>query len=210
MNLMSRKGFTPILVVIGIFVIIVIADGAYFLGRSTSEPVQPEISQVIATLQPTSSPQVSPDETANWKTHTNVNYSFQYPVDWKIEEKENTVLLSKKVREEPTPAPYELLPSTVIISLSSKKNINNLNVENWAANEVKERGLAGFTPEIKYSTVAGQKALETTLPSRYGENWIVFFYKDLIFTIYTEPIANDGEFVDPVVDQILATFKFTQ
>ncbi|MBI2330215.1 hypothetical protein HYU94_02410 [Candidatus Daviesbacteria bacterium] len=65
---MKQKGFTLILVIIGILVLAAVAGGAYYFGKS-------QISQ------PTITPASSPDETANWKTYTNTEYGYlvRYP-----------------------------------------------------------------------------------------------------------------------------------
>lgn len=64
------------LIVIGIVVLVIVAAGAFYLGKQVSTP-KPQ-SQT-STTQPTisqPSPSPTPDETANWKTYTNQGLGF--------------------------------------------------------------------------------------------------------------------------------------
>lgn len=82
-----QKGQILIWMVVGVLVI-AIAGGIYYLGRSNSTKQSATPTVVSQTPQPTPSP--TPDETANWKIYTNTNgsvsYKIQYPDDWVIEE----------------------------------------------------------------------------------------------------------------------------
>lgn len=65
-----QRGFSPILILVGILIIVAVTGGAFYFGRQTTKP------QFI------SNPEVSPSpaETANWKTYTSsFGYSFKYP-----------------------------------------------------------------------------------------------------------------------------------
>ncbi len=85
----KQKGFTPIIILVGILVIVAIAGGAYYFAKSQS--VKPETTSFPNSVQTTQSPQStsvsqststpSADETANWKSYTDqtYNYSFKYP-----------------------------------------------------------------------------------------------------------------------------------
>lgn len=89
-----QKGFSPVLVLIGITVILVIAAGAYYLNdlfapmlKLQSSLVNSSGSKPTNTPQLTSVPASSPEETvyteasrsANWKTYTNNAFYFKYP-----------------------------------------------------------------------------------------------------------------------------------
>lgn len=78
-----QKGFTPVLVLVGILVLIAVAGGAYYLGKSQTPKSQNQVV-VSQTPQPASTPQSSsaPDEIANWKIYINDKYTFKYPSDW--------------------------------------------------------------------------------------------------------------------------------
>lgn len=64
-----QKGFAPLIIILGILVILGIAGGAFYLGRSTISNPSPTPA-VSSQTPPASTPQSSltPDETANWKT----------------------------------------------------------------------------------------------------------------------------------------------
>ena len=72
-----QKGFGVIYILIGVL-ILAVAAGAYYLGRSTSSKPSSNPTVTYQTPQPTPIPTSSstPDETADWKTYTNSRYSF--------------------------------------------------------------------------------------------------------------------------------------
>lgn len=78
-----------ILLVIGVLVLI-LAGGGTYLALNSKSKIQPIVSKEspISTPSPTptSVPTPAPDETANWKTYTNINYhySLKIPQDTKI------------------------------------------------------------------------------------------------------------------------------
>lgn len=92
-----QKGFTPILLLIGIIAIAIIG-GTYYFGKTQvfkSQPQNPEVTsrnpKPIFTPQSTSSPDktAKPDSIgANWKTYRSSKHGFelQYPDDWQVTE----------------------------------------------------------------------------------------------------------------------------
>lgn len=80
-----QKGFTPILLLIGVLVVAAVAVGTYYLGKfSSKNSYTPPITQLPSptnTSYSTPSPSSSSDETANWKIYTNnkVGFSLKYP-----------------------------------------------------------------------------------------------------------------------------------
>jgi len=75
----KQKGFAPVLFLVGILVIIGVAAGVYFFGKS-----QVPKSQLPNPVVTSPTPQATLDETVNWKTYTNTKYgfSFKYPATW--------------------------------------------------------------------------------------------------------------------------------
>lgn len=80
-----KKGFAPIIILLGITIIAVLVGGVL---------VYTNYSNNQSKLNPQPTPTSTSDETANWKTYTNKKYgfSFKYPSNWvenegKIEEK---------------------------------------------------------------------------------------------------------------------------
>lgn len=74
---MNQKGFTPIIIILGIVLILGIVGGVYYFGKNfVKVPVSKPQVLVSSTPQPT---QIN--ETASWKTYTNnqYGYSIKYP-----------------------------------------------------------------------------------------------------------------------------------
>lgn len=87
---MNQKGFSPLIIILGIILVIGIASGAYYFGKTQVPKPQsqnPVITSQIPQTTPTPSPSPAPSgagETANWKTYTNNYFTFKYPTDWSI------------------------------------------------------------------------------------------------------------------------------
>lgn len=180
-----------------------IASGFYNLTSSEIET----ITNASLTPIPISDPMV------NWKTYANKTYSFsfKYPPDWVIKkESADQVTLSKTVRSKTEKCITECPSPDVFISFFITENLKNFQtIDDWLTQEIQKRNLTDFTPEAKYLTIDGQKALETAFPSRFGENWVVVFYNNYILTVYTEnQTTEDEKLVEEVKKQILSTFKF--
>ena len=81
----KQKGFTPIIILIGILIVALIGSGAYYLGNKKA----PLPSPSPVSVQP-SSTSSSSDETLNWKTYKNDKYGieFQYPDSWMLDDHE--------------------------------------------------------------------------------------------------------------------------
>jgi len=88
-----QRGQTGILILVGVLLLVVVAGGAYYLGRQTSpkSPSAPVVTSQIPQPTPASSFDVNPAptgarETANWKIYTSshANYSFKYPQEWPL------------------------------------------------------------------------------------------------------------------------------
>lgn len=89
-----QKGQISIFLLVGIL-IIAVAGGAYFLGKSTSPKPTATPTVISQTPQPTATPSSTPDETAKWKTYigetayTNdgsSTFQIKYPSEWQIED----------------------------------------------------------------------------------------------------------------------------
>ena len=84
---MSQKGQIQI-ILIGILILAGVAGGAYYFGKSQAPKSK---NPVVTSTSPT--PDASPaptgaEETANWKTYTNTQYSYSisYPDSWEVRE----------------------------------------------------------------------------------------------------------------------------
>jgi hypothetical protein len=91
---MNQKGFTNIILVV--IIVILIGAVGYFAFIKKPEPVAqqtiPTPTQTITPTKTPASPTPTPkDETANWKTYTDIKhgYSIRYPSDWTFEKQSN-------------------------------------------------------------------------------------------------------------------------
>lgn len=206
-----QKGFAPILILVGILVIIGIAGGAYYLGKSQNS--QPKSQSQVVSQTPTPSPNANlvPNasaETANWKTYINDTYAFQI----KYPEKFN---LNENIRKENF---YDNLVSisyqnTKIISIRAIYDIDiyeNTKTQDVAIREVVD---SGFKYNITTALISGYNSTITILEkSQPLDNLSLKFH-----TIATIAHPKKNLFIEissslnkEELDQILSTFKFTQ
>ncbi len=208
---MRQKGFAPVIILVGLLIIFAVAGGVYYLGRSSSsKPVTNSVVtyQVSPTLQATVS--ASPSETANWKIFTSENYgySFKYPTNFWI----SSVTTGKKVTAEtfvttisdaPPPANTVAMMSITDVGQKPGEDLNSLvggymgNRTGYLIKQSKNVMINNYSA-IYLETVASNKLFD-----------IIFIETDpsnvVIIDIYK--MKNS---LQPVINQILSTFKFTQ
>lgn len=81
-----RRGFAAPFALVGIVLLLLVAGGAYYLGKSgPSAPASPPSATIVPTTAPI-------DQTANWKRFEGKVYSFNYPPDWIAQENQDTYL----------------------------------------------------------------------------------------------------------------------
>lgn len=81
---MNQKGFSVVLILIGIIILAAgLIGGAYYLGTIKNR-LQPQ-NPVVTSQSPQPTVSSTPDETANWKTYTEIlsDYSIKYPSTFK-------------------------------------------------------------------------------------------------------------------------------
>lgn len=224
---MNQKGFSPLFIILGIILVVGIAGGAYYFGKSqsvkpvvlpspptvTSQTPQPAaISQT--TLIPSSS---STDQTANWKTYTKLGYEIKYPQSSVVTE------------YSPDPSMPDLLSSTSTeIEVDNQSTILFL-VEVWKNLGV---NITDTSSRDKWCSLL-QKELTGQLECNYGGNLplmqvngyqsyqiaggrdnskvkvIYIPHNNYVYEISVPTEGVDGKQF-PVSNQILSTFKFTQ
>jgi hypothetical protein len=81
----KRNGFTPIIILLVILVIVAIA-GAFYLGKKNGTVNYVPIPNPVSYTSPSSIPSLSPssDLTADWKTSSFLDLSFKYPPTWNL------------------------------------------------------------------------------------------------------------------------------
>lgn len=160
----NRRGFAPILVIIAVLVVAVIGITFWYLQYNAH---QRELQTFKWDDTPRQISSLAPqDPTANWKTYTdpNLNISFQYPANWKVN-KDDTGYLR-----------YDLLPpnrANSDLSITVFNNKNNLS-------------LAGFDKQLDASVFIKDKLTKNNREVLTSQN-ITAFYN-------TEPIKIPGGF----------------
>lgn len=82
-----QKGLATILIVLILAGAIALATGAYYLGTRRSETLQERVDKQNPNFSPTTKPTpTNVDETANWKTYTNIKYGYliKYPSEIRL------------------------------------------------------------------------------------------------------------------------------
>ncbi len=81
-----RKGFVPILILIGVLIIVSVAGGVYYFSKKSSSPTATNLIVSQAQALPVSSP--TPDTAANWKTFNSKTEGFtiRYPDNWTVQD----------------------------------------------------------------------------------------------------------------------------
>lgn len=80
---MRQKGFSAILILVGIFLAVIIVGSAFYFGKSQS--VKPATQNPVITpqaLQPTSIPSPSFNSSLREYTNNQYKFTFSYPEDW--------------------------------------------------------------------------------------------------------------------------------
>lgn len=213
---MKQKGFSVILILVGIFIISgVIISGAYYLGTLKSKPQNPMVTS--------QTPQPTPDETANWKTYISTwgNFKFKYPNEWRIvEEREESYSMTLDNQKDQT--------SIESVSISISTGIYNITEEEFTNPQswywLNRTGAAKASP-IKATPleIGGKKAMkwdpehyDPTLknyPRRVSTNYEIWLGGSnkrgmSISLIYAEANPKSREVLN-IFDKILSTFKFT-
>lgn len=85
---MTQKGQTLVYILVGVLILVSVAGGAYYFGKSSTPKSSPAPVVTSQTPQPTPDETVytESDRSANWKTYTNIKYgySIRYPDDWSL------------------------------------------------------------------------------------------------------------------------------
>lgn len=196
-SFLHPKGFVPIIVLV--LVVLTIALGGFYLVRSQKSTLKSQNTKIVQ--QPPQSPSLSPlpsTETANWKTYTNTTYNFsiKYPDAWYIGEQQNVIY----VNNAPIPSiPLTHgLPSSLQISIyTSPQDIPN---PIWK-HKTEKTTLGGISATRVTDQEAGglDDIARTTIVINSGKISYVL--------VFANTDINGGH--NPVFDQILSTFKFT-
>jgi len=198
----SSSKLLPIL--LAVFLISIIATGAYVFGKYSAglknTPTQPNIA--LPTTIPTPLPTTDP--TVGWETYSDKNITFQYPNDW---EKGEMQLYGSRSEID------FIYNKTVTFTVSYLGNYNNgtgkkyssleefLGQRKSKANDISINGITG-------KIIDDPGDAEHVIP--FEE--VIFFSPDklVIISIYYMdsyyPVVDNNK----IIDQILSTFKFIE
>ena len=233
-----QKGFSLILILIGILVLVGVAGGVYFLGRfDKSEQVT---SQPQPITQPSFVPQASSaDETvytegtrsANWKTYTNTKYrySFKYPpkltsIELSLDKEDMVVTIAGKSEGSTDEGYYTGLirissfaPGDLLYdSDETARELLNLQIDDQY--QPPDRMVGGITrtystyKRLSDVTIGGLQAkVFENSKTVHGGVWKRFYINEGKYTylIESEFLPSQAQyFPQELYDQILSTFKF--
>ncbi len=220
--MLKEKGFTPLLILVGILIVSIIAGGAYYLGKQTNPKLQPQ-NPVVISKTPQHTIVVSPttDETVNWKTYTNNKYAvtFKYDTTSEVQEsdQDNQLILrvfSKKLdfnrNYKGSTQPYQLAADNenffTLEAATNKAAADSFGIgcSKFAkSNTVMVGGYQGYYSEGAAVQGGGQGYSKT----------ICLEKRDFTYEFFTEYTADSPEETQKAVvqlfNQTLSTFKFT-
>lgn len=197
-----KKAFLPIWIVF-IVGIILVAGSTFFIwslnyktSKTEEGPVQKPV-QKTETIPETTCPTCQKQETLEWKTYLNekAGFSLKYPGDWNLEVKEEDSL--KIVQISKTSGSSAFCSFTV-----SAFDSQNLSLSEWIEKNAKTS--LSLVKEITVDGYQGYKLLKEGPPISL-DIWVL---KDRIFWLKgTIQSQKASEFL-PLIDQIIASFKF--
>ena len=214
-----QKGFAPILILIGILVIMAVAGGAYYFGKSQISKPQSQI-ETSQTPKPAVVPQPTPsDETTDWKTFTKLGYEIKYPPSSVITEFDLDSSMPDLLSSTSTEVKVEGRKAPVLFLVYVWKNMgvdftdNSSSREEWCKRLEKE--LTGqlqcnYGESLNIVYVNGYGAYQAIQGRDSTLNKEIYIpHNNYVYELII-PIGDDAENKFPISDQILSTFKFTQ
>lgn len=209
---MREKGFSSLIIILGVILIIGILVGTYYLGRvdikpaPSIQPITENPTQSVATQQP--QVPADSDETVNWKTFTSsgISLSFKYPTDCESP-KEGVAVISLSCYADKN---IDRTWGTVVtnndltITINYERNTNNESLDDYLNRTKKTyRTLT----DLRDLTIGGQptKAWKST-NQLVNNDFYHVIYNGSSIDIVKHPVETTKQ---KEFDQILSTFKFT-
>lgn len=204
-----QKGFSAVLILIGVLILGLAVIGGFAIGRqSPAAKVQPQQSPSSVVVQVSPSPSIA-DETANWKTYTSNKFGieFKYPNDWLVKETGSINVYPKSFNNK---------DERSVIEFGSVDNPNKLSLSDFQKEAYKNDrvGLPPlyYSPSDKPFEIGGATGFQHTPCGADGTQPLdckmySVPYGNKIFLLRTfiwEGIQNQ----EKVFDQIFSTYKF--
>ena len=178
---MGEKGSSLTDILLGIFILCLVAGGAYLFRNSH---VNPQVTPPIMT-----------DKTANWKTLSTSSFSLQYPSSWN-----NPVKTPLSTREE-----YSFKPSNLVIDIGFYYDQLNQRPKTYAEETAIEKSSAVGQQDVTVDGIKTQRYIHKIGDSTTQQTVILPGNgNNIIWISMSFPPGSDFS----VFDQILSTFKF--
>jgi hypothetical protein len=199
-----KKGAVAIIIAV-VLALVAGIGGTLVYQKLTRKPVANDQRQ--ESEGQTSNPSPSPDETANWKTYTNLKYSFKYPTELELTE---------------TP---DQASGFTIVSLKNDKYLHGyfININTWTNDQ--RKSLRQFIIDYTNGAVDGERIKSYSVNQ---EGWMgyvdkagktLFLDKNLEVHVallnkyppYNSVMTEDlNSETDKIFSKILSTFQFTE
>lgn len=204
-----QRGFTPIMLLVGILVLALVGGGAYYFGTLKNTPQTQDYVLISQTPKPTQ----TPDETANWKTYTDEQsgYSMKYPVDWVIDPNcsansvsvSNVCFSSPDLERDARP----IVRKGGLITVSRYKfvqsTLRDFNIDDFCKLDISTNCKQIKLDQMEaWQREVNDAALSTEV--------IVLKDKKMFLGIISGYTSTSEKSIQKVHDQILSTFKFIQ
>lgn len=188
----GRQGFSPILAVVIVGLVLVAAVGLV-VYLQTSEPAQPE--------QATGIPSQNQDMTAGWQTYTNTEYGFEfkYPKEWTLESPNSETINLYRYIENPDERQYDGMVYLRVFDPYISANEPAGDRPNIVSLEERKINNITFSREI-ISFGTGTNLSYRTVQDDFGIQVDVYSY--------VNGSTGTGDEFDDLLDQIISTFKF--
>lgn len=209
-----KKGFAPILLIVGLVaVILLIAGGAYYFGKRFS---------ALTTTNPivTQSPASSTNQTSTLQTYTNssLGLTFQYPQGFAVTLNQTDANSQNITITSPATASDQMH-----ITLTATKNTQNITLGNYLQALYGQPSHPGGNPAITVDGIFKDfKVVNTPIQNSYSyvgnfggsqSKVLLFSNKDEFYSValYGGTGAGAGYSAqsEKTYDSILSTFKFT-
>lgn len=200
-----QKGFSAILVLVGLVAVVVIAGGIFYANKLIPTAATPNYNQPLPSTQKS-----KVNETASMKTYISENYgySFKYPTNFWI----TSVTTSKKTNSgtvasigDAPPPPTNTVASLSITDIERKQN--------EGLDKLVDRYLTSRT-EYKINTT--ENITINNHPSIYLKTFVSNTRYDLIFldtgnsNVVIVNIHGANDSLQPTINNMLSTFKFAE
>ena len=205
---LMQKGFSVILVLISVLVLVGIVGGAYFLLPKTQTKTT---QQIVPPITPQPTP--TPNQTANWKTYTNTKYgySIKYPNTWYVifpgndgAESINLKSFQESAISQQEQHSLSLGKDKIMITLGFYGQINNSQplLEWLKSNGKYVSNMTGVPQSVENSIIANKPVLKMNYQT--GPFYVFSNGKNVFYVYFTPENSN----LTSIFDQILSTFKF--